>query len=339
MPKTAKTRRVAPIRTVSIHQNPPSPPASQNTNTTLATSSTGIAVPGPSPASTATLHAGNGGSKLSQQADALARMTFQVNLNAVSKIAYALQDDIKKLVLRTSGDHEYRRDNEQRMTKMMHEVQTIKRFMASLEGAPPATQADIERTQEEMRTTVKEWHARFESIETQVQAISNAAKQPPKPVIIKPATIKAVNPGPFTPDTVGRETRSAKKARIEADVSSKGQQSSELTSSSNLSTPEGRINEAINSTKRWNREHKVTKLKDSHYIVLYFKKQTQRDPQLASILQRTFQNRVVENVEGKANPRGLEECSNYASWNDVTDTAAKVLIANQKKLMELLQRK
>jgi hypothetical protein len=47
----------------------------------------------------------------------------------------------------------------------------------------------------------------------------------------------------------------------------------------------------------------------------------------------------VKNVEGKANPRGLEECSNYASWNDVTDTAAKVLIANEKKLIELLQRR
>jgi hypothetical protein len=97
--------------------------------------------------------------------------------------------------------------------------------MASLKDAPPATQADIERTQEEMRETVKEWHARFVGIETQVEAISNAAKQPPKPV-----TTKAVVPEPFTPDTLGRETRSAKKARIEADASAQGQQSSELTS-------------------------------------------------------------------------------------------------------------
>ncbi|KAH7197341.1 uncharacterized protein B0J16DRAFT_17443 [Fusarium flagelliforme] len=332
--KTAKTRRVAPIRTVTTRRAPPSPPASQNTNTTLATSSTRIAVPVSGPASAATSHADNEGSKLSKQADALARMSFQVNLNAVSKIAYALQDDVKKLVLQTADNHGYRRENEERMTRMMLEVQTIKQFMASLKDAPPAMQADIERTQEEMRKTVKDWHAKFDGIETQVEAISNAAKQPPKPV-----TTKAVNPGPFTPDTLGRETRSAKKARIEADVSAKEQQSSELANSSNLSTPEGRIHEAINSTKRWNREHKVTKLKDNQYIVSYFRKQTQRDPQLASILQRTFQNRVVKNVEGEANPRGLEECSNYASWNDVTDTAAKVLIANEKKLIELLQRR
>ncbi|RGP59328.1 hypothetical protein FSPOR_11414 [Fusarium sporotrichioides] len=307
MPKIAKTRRQphrGPIRAAA----PLSPPASQNINNTTSN------------------HADGEGAKLLKQAEALATMSVEVNLRALSTLAHKLQDDVKKLVLRTSDDQDFRRENEERMTRIMYEVHTVKSFMATLQGQPPATRADIDKVQQEMRETSTKWHKQIEDMEVKLDALSAGMKQPSKPAVTKTANLD-----PITPDTTSRETRAMTKAKTELQPSIQKQQTSFRSS-----TPESRIQDAIDSTKRWNREHKTTKLRDSHFITSYFRKQTQRDAELGGILQRTLQRRMANKAKARFDPQNLEELSRHAVWKDVIDMATEVLVVNKMRTAQLL---
>ncbi|KAL6919829.1 hypothetical protein ACHAP8_009008 [Fusarium lateritium] len=326
MPKTTNIRRQP--RRGPIRAAPPlSPPASQNISNTVPSTATTTAGSRLGTSTTRNIdHGDSEGAKLLKQAEALANMSVEVNLRALSTLAYKLQDDVKKLVLRTSEDQDFRRKNEERLTRIMYEIQTVKSFMAPLQGQPPATRADIDRLQQEMRETSSKWHNQVEDIEVKMDAFSKGTRQPPRPVVTKTA-----NPDPITPDTTGRETRAMKKAKAEAQPSIPKQQTS-----SRLSTPESRIQEAIESTKRWNREHKTTEVRDSRFIVSYFRKQTQRDPELGGILQRTLQRRVAHRVKVRFDSQSLEELNRHAIWSDVINTATEVLVVNTKKTAQLL---
>ncbi|KAG8675106.1 hypothetical protein FPOAC1_001083 [Fusarium poae] len=220
MPKITSTRRQP--RRGPIRAAPPlSPPASQNIDNT-APNTYGIAPS--SMLSTSTTrnidHADGEGAKLLKQAEALANMSVEVNLRALSTLAYKLQDDVKKLVLQTSDDQEFRRKNEERMTRIMYEIQTVKSFMAPLQGQPPATRADIERLQQKMRETSTRWHNRVEDMEVKLDTFLKGTRQPPRPVVTK-----TTNPDPITPDTMGRETRAMEKAKAHVQPNIPKQQS------------------------------------------------------------------------------------------------------------------
>ncbi|UZP33420.1 hypothetical protein NXS19_001236 [Fusarium pseudograminearum] len=256
-------------------------------------------------------HEDGEGARLLKQAETLATMSVEVNLRALSTLAYKLQDDVKRLVLRTSDDQGFRRESEERLTRIMYEVQTVKAFMAPLQGLPPATRADIDRLQQEMRETSTKWHKQIEDVEVKLDALSEGMKQPPSQL----------------------ETRAMQRAKAELQPSIQKQQTS-----SRSSTPESRIQDAIDSTKRWNREHKTTKLRDSHFILSYFRKQRQRDAELAVILQRTLQRRVANKVKSRFDPQSLEELSQHALWADIIDMATEVLVVNKLKTAQLLSR-
>ncbi|RGP65683.1 hypothetical protein FLONG3_9186 [Fusarium longipes] len=327
MPKVAKTRR-QPRRGPIKATTPLSPPASQNTNNTAP----GISRIAPrslfvTSAPKTTDHVDGEGARLLKQAEALATMSIEVNLRSLSTLAYSLQEDVRKLVHCTSDDQNFRRENEERMIKMMYEVQTVKAYMAPLQGLPPATRADIERVQQEMRETATIWHKQIESIEAKLDAISEGTNRPPKSTVVT----KTADPEPITPGTTGRETRAIKRANIQLELSAQKQKTS-----SRLLTPELRIKDAINSTKRWNREHKSTKSEDIYFIPSYFRKQRQRDAELAGILQRTLQKRVTDKVKARFGVQGLEELSRHTSWEDVIDTATEVLVVNKTKTAKLL---
>ncbi|KAF0643677.1 hypothetical protein FPSE5266_20066 [Fusarium pseudograminearum] len=220
MPKVPKTRRQprrGPIRAAA----PLSPPASQNINRIISnTSDTAAGSLLVSSTAQAIGHEDGEGARLLKQAETLATMSVEVNLRALSTLAYKLQDDVKRLVLRTSDDQGFRRESEERLTRIMYEVQTVKAFMAPLQGLPPATRADIDRLQQEMRETSTKWHKQIEDVEVKLDALSEGMKQPPKPVVTK-----AVDLEPITPDTTGRETRAMQRAKAELQPSIQKQQS------------------------------------------------------------------------------------------------------------------
>lgn len=221
MPKTSRTRR-RPLPATTRTGGPLSPPESQDVSNTVAGTSVSTATSSlPTTYAPSARNRPNGeGDQLLQQAGALATMSLEVNLHAVSTIAYKLQDEVKKLVLCTSEDQNYRRQNEERMTQMMHEVQTVKAFMTPLEGRPPATWACIEKLQEEMRQNSLQWHKQLEAIEAQLHALSTRKEQPSTLV-----PTKTTDNAPITPDTSSRETRTMEKTKDEMKPSNKKQQS------------------------------------------------------------------------------------------------------------------
>ncbi|KAJ4216230.1 hypothetical protein NW759_009479 [Fusarium solani] len=107
-----------------------------------------------------------------------------------------------------------------------------------------------------------------------------------------------------------------------------------------LSDHEYRITETINSTKRWNREHKVTKCSDPEFIANYLMKQGRRDPGIAKVLQRAIQKRAFQATKRETGepwrPHDLTELCHSVAWRDVIDAATEVLVTNRHRTVQLL---
>ncbi|KAM0341352.1 hypothetical protein ACHAPU_010095 [Fusarium lateritium] len=312
---------------------PLSPPPSQNSRNWP----TAITTPGilptisRSPVPSLQDNAKDERTKILKQAEALASMNFELSLRAVSSLANRLEQDVRMLVLRTSDDQEFRRRNEERMTKMMQEIQAVKTHMVQFQGNEPATRADIVKLQQQINNTTLGWNKQLEDAKAKVDNISSRVHPDPDMIVVR-----AKEPEPDTPPTSGVETRAMRRARVQLDSSDQKQQGSPKSSD-----PESRITVAINSTKRWNREHKVTKMRDNQFILGYFKKQGQRDPELAKILQQGIQKRASKAYKAKSRKtrasQNLEELCRNVSWQDVIDTATEILVVNKSKTLRILK--
>ncbi|EGU87287.1 hypothetical protein FOPG_05776 [Fusarium oxysporum f. sp. conglutinans race 2 54008] len=268
--------------------------------------------------------------QLLKQAEALANMHFELNLHTVFSLASRLEKEVQQLVFRTADDQEFRRQNEERMTKMMIEVQTVKAYMARMgHNHEPATRADIERLQQAMSDTTMEWNNQLEDARTKIDEISGRMIN-----VSRHAGVRGNEPQ-TSPSLVGIETRAMRKAKT--DIISGAHQQQTSPSSSTL---ESRINDAINSTKRWNREHKTTKMRENQFIISYLKKQGQRDPVLAKVLLQAIRERAsnIKTRTSKAKKLpSLEETCRNTSWQDVIDSATEVLVVNKTQTLQFLK--
>ncbi|KAF9777258.1 hypothetical protein IL306_004470 [Fusarium sp. DS 682] len=268
--------------------------------------------------------------QLLKQAEALANMHFELNLHTLFSLANRLEKEVQQLVIRTADDQEFRRQNEDRMTKMMVEVQAVKAYMARMgENHEPATRADIERLQQAMSDTTMNWNIQLEDARAKIDEISGRMDNVPWPVVGK-------NTEPETSQSPESrmETRAMRKVKTDINSSVKKQQTSPSSS-----TPESRINDAVNSTKRWNREHKITKMRDNQFIINYLKKQGQRDAELAKLLHQAIRKRASKE-KGRSDRAkkslSLEETCRNISWQDVIDSATEVLVVNKPQTLQFL---
>lgn len=161
--------------------------------------------------------------QLLKQAEALANMHFELNLHTVFSLASRLEKEVQQLVFRTADDQEFRRQNEERMTKMMIEIQTVKAYMAHVgHNREPATRADIERLQQAMSDTAMEWNNQLEDARTKIDEISgrmiNASRH---------AGVRGNEP-PTSPSPLGIETRAMRKAKTDIASSARHQQSKSI---------------------------------------------------------------------------------------------------------------
>ncbi|KAJ4278426.1 hypothetical protein NW764_007230 [Fusarium oxysporum] len=161
--------------------------------------------------------------QLSKQAEALANMHFELNLHTVFSLASRLEKEVQQLVFRTADDQEFRRQNEERMTKMMIEVQTVKAYMARMgHNHEPATRADIERLQQAMSDTTMEWNNQLEGARTKIDEISGRMIN-----VSRHAGVRGNEPQ-TSPSLVGIETRAMRKAKTDIISSAHQQQSKSL---------------------------------------------------------------------------------------------------------------
>lgn len=161
--------------------------------------------------------------QLLKQAEALANMHFELNLHTVFSLASRLEKEVQQLVFRTADDQEFRRQNEERMTKMMIEVQTVKAYMARMgHNHEPATRADIERLQQAMSDTTMEWNNQLEDARTKIDEISGRMIN-----VSRHAGVRGNEPQ-TSPSLVGIETRAMRKAKTDIISSAHQQQSKSL---------------------------------------------------------------------------------------------------------------
>ncbi|KAL6873149.1 hypothetical protein J3F83DRAFT_732219 [Trichoderma novae-zelandiae] len=101
-----------------------------------------------------------------------------------------------------------------------------------------------------------------------------------------------------------------------------------------------RIEDTIASTRRWNRDHKTTKLKDAVFTANYLTQQSKRDPQMAVYLQRALQKHVQNSgrPRTRSRPQSLEQFCRALVWKDVTDTAEAVLVRDWRRTAKALGR-
>ncbi|KAH7163204.1 hypothetical protein B0J13DRAFT_601749 [Dactylonectria estremocensis] len=267
---------------------------------------------------------------LLNQADALARMTIELNLRAVCGLAERLEREVRKLVLRTEQDTEFRHNNEKRLTDMMCEIQSVKMHMAAtmtgqvnLEGGFKKQQKETAKVMDGFRREVLELKGFMDGLSSQLDQFPN---------------FDDINKDIVVPHTSSRmETRAMRRASKQVAMQPPNQQN---TATANIKS---RIQEAINSTRRWNRDHKVTPLSDLQFTVNYLNKQSQRDPSMAVLFQRSLQKRIrlraaLTSRKTLPQPRNLEELCRDVVWQDVIDMVQDVLVVNGHRSASLLGR-
>ncbi|PNY20405.1 Uncharacterized protein TCAP_07420 [Tolypocladium capitatum] len=274
--------------------------------------------------------------RLLAQADALARMTFELNLRAVSAQAERLEQEIGALVARTSQDKTFRQEHEQRIMDVWREILSVKARMGDVDS----TQEDIKVGFDRCRREAAEFRAQLrqemgdlkglvDGVASQLDTLPTAAGLHEEPMA-----------GVSQPRQM--ETRARARARANAQASAQrriGRRPSNATAECSKQPARRRIQEAIKSTRRWHSDHKTTSLTDAEFTANYLKQQSKRDAAMAVLIQRAIQKRIRRRPGPgwSSHPRSLAEFCQDVAWADVTETVEEVLVRNEDATTKALR--
>jgi hypothetical protein len=105
-------------------------------------------------------------------------------------------------------------------------------------------------------------------------------------------------------------------------------------------SPKQRIVEALNSTRRWNQDHKITMHDESVFAARYFRQQSKRDPGLAVVIQRGVQRRIRPRLlerTGSCRPESLDEFCRDVKWTDIIETVEDLLVRGERETAKMLR--
>lgn len=312
---------------------------------------------------------------------ALMSMTFELSLRNLNVHVQRLESDVRRLVIKTDVDQNFRRENEATLAKYMLELEAVKLKLAEYGDKPSVTRADIDKLQQEMAQEAGKWKAEVDDIRAQLDALRDQNQQfnaqrdrnllekinpllekikkmedsnqtPDAHVPSVPSPPSATRTLPARHSTPRMETRAMRREKLNVVVLNRQQrkylQSTKVlllvanfdTEAAVPSDHECRITETINSTKRWNREHKATKCSDPEFIANYLMKQGRRDTGIAKLLQHAIQKRVFQRIKMETGepwrPHDLTELCHRATWREVIDAATEVLVTKRHRTVQLL---
>ncbi|KAM5369913.1 hypothetical protein ACJZ2D_008814 [Fusarium nematophilum] len=258
-------------------------------------------------------------SRLIHQADDLAKMTLELGVRTLATQAQRLKADVQKLVLRAANHEESILQNEDGMTRIAQEFQAIKARVGNTDQTRLPTRAEFERLERETNKMMKGFKGELGGLRELMKDLARLVDRMHTSLLFE-----SQESLPSRPALAAGTNKSTQR-----------QASTRLPSS-----PEARIEEAVNSTKRWNREHKVTRLPEAQFIADYLKKQGQRDPSMARLLQRSIQKRALQRIKAERqeewSPRSLEEFCQGVSWQEVVGTAKDILVYKRERTLKLL---
>lgn len=149
------------------------------------------------------------------KADALARMTFELNLRAVGAHADRLEREVRTLVQYTENDKEFRRENESRMQDIMREIGSVKAHMASAHGETSDLRADLVRHQQESKQVMDEVRKGVGELRSIVDSLTNQLERIPSPNSEEAVVETHVSPVPSSPQMQTRAKTAARKWLLE----------------------------------------------------------------------------------------------------------------------------
>ncbi|KAK4085386.1 uncharacterized protein Triagg1_376 [Trichoderma aggressivum f. europaeum] len=269
------------------------------------------------------------GSKLLAQADALARMTIEFNIRAVSAQTERLEKGLNKLMVSTKEDKTFRESHDARLQSLCKEILAVKRRMEEIQGPEfiGHCKDGLEGCKEEVGDSIELLKKEMEELRGMVGDMSSTLDKLPTAAEAE-ALIRRTQATVST--TPGREIQTRSRA-AKSLVESK-------TARSQVPAKQ-RIDDAIGSTRRWNRDHKTTKLSDAAFIANYLRQQSKRDPPMAAHIQRSIKRHVSRSSrqKAKARPKNLEQFCQNLVWKDVIETAEEVLVRNVARTAKALE--
>ncbi|KAM3494515.1 hypothetical protein MY3957_002238 [Beauveria namnaoensis] len=264
-----------------------------------------------------------GASRLAAQADALAKMTLEMNLRTVGKQADRLERDLRVLVQATARDAAFRAQHETRLQDLWKEILAVKAHLAAARDRDDAARglAD-EACRSEARRLAEEMRGEMAGVKEMVKGLRTALSELPSAEQMQAALSQS------SVDTQDSDPNTRRKTN---------QQQQQPRSASKQSI-HARIQDALRSTRRWHRDHKTTRLSDAAFCAAYLRQQSKRDASMAVFLQRAVQRRVQARSPGRAlRPRSLDDLCRLVLWADVEAVVEDVLLRDTTDVEEALR--
>jgi hypothetical protein len=107
------------------------------------------------PQSIASLSTHGKGAKPCPQTDALARMTIELNMRAISSQAQRLENDLRLLVRNTEDDKEYRAKNETRISEIWTELLAVRTRVNEVHGGQEDASTRYEQCRQEADQSIR----------------------------------------------------------------------------------------------------------------------------------------------------------------------------------------
>ncbi|OAA44677.1 hypothetical protein BBO_04160 [Beauveria brongniartii RCEF 3172] len=218
-------------------------------------------------------------SRLAAQADALAKMTLEMNLRSVGKQADRLERDLRTLVQATARDAAFRAQHETRLQDLWKEILAVKAHLAAAGDRDDAARglAD-EACRGEARRLAEEMRGEMAGVKEMVKGLRTALSEMPSAEQMQAALSQS------SVDTQDIDPNTRRKTNQ--------QQKQQQPRSASKQSIHARIQDALRSTRRWHRDHKTTRLSDAAFCAAYLRQQSKRDAPMAVFLQRAVQRRV-----------------------------------------------
>lgn len=108
-----------------------------------------------------------------QAADALARMTMELNMRAISSQAQRLEQDLRVLVKNTEKDREFRAQNEARISEIWTELLAVRTHVNEVQGGQEDASVRYERCRQETTNTIDRFRKEIRDFKTLCDNLSS----------------------------------------------------------------------------------------------------------------------------------------------------------------------
>lgn len=253
----------------------------------------------------------NGSSaNLSTRAEALARMTFELNIRRLEAQVNDLQKDMRDVVHATSQDKEFREKNEERLSTLWGEMLAVQQQVSRVDSTQGQSKVDLDSCQRETQDVISELRSEISSLRRLVDGISSQMKNwQPVPSMTQDSGYASLAEDLCTNTTSTQPLSSQESQSFTGNHADEDKRPRPATPTRNPTTStDRRIEDAIKSTKRWNRDHKSTTLEEAAFCANYLKQQSKRDASLAVCIQKNIGRRLRHRPRRtRCRPSTLEE--------------------------------